>query len=115
MTLSKSASVVSRIPVRVSMPALLTMTSSRPNVWTAVPTRRSRSATLADVGVDADRAVAERDDLALKLELGVGVGDVVDDHVGAGLGQREDDRLADPAVAAGDDGGCAVEAHCMLP
>ena len=46
ITLSYCASVVSRIDVRVSMPALLTMMSSRPNALTAAATRRSRSSTL---------------------------------------------------------------------
>ncbi len=45
-TLPYCSSVVSRIEVRVSMPALLTMMSSCPKVETAVSTSRVRSATL---------------------------------------------------------------------
>ena len=64
---------------------------------------------LADVGVDADGLVAERDDLLLEVLGGLLVGDVVDDDVGARRGQRQHDGLADAAVAAGDDGDLAVE------
>jgi hypothetical protein len=46
ITFSYCASVVSRIDVRVSMPALLTMMSSRPKASTAALTSRSRSSTL---------------------------------------------------------------------
>ena len=46
MTFSYCASVVSRTEVRVSMPALLTMTSSRPKLETAVSISCCRSATL---------------------------------------------------------------------
>ena len=46
ITLSYCASVVSRTDVRVSMPALFTMMSSRPNALTAASMRRSRSSTL---------------------------------------------------------------------
>ena len=65
----------------------------------------------ADVGVDADRLLAERGDLALQRFGRRGVDDVVDDNVGARLGEAERNRLADPAVAAGDDGGLSVERH----
>ena len=46
ITFSYWASVVSRIEVRVSTPALLTMMSSRPKASTADLTSRSRSSTL---------------------------------------------------------------------
>ncbi len=46
ITFSYCASVVSRIDVRVSTPALLTMMSSRPKASTADLTSRSRSSTL---------------------------------------------------------------------
>ena len=60
--------------------------------------------------------VAERGDLLLELLGGLRVGDVVDDDVGALLGEAEHDGLADAAVAAGDDGDLAVEVHvrCSL-
>ncbi len=35
-----------------------------------------------------------------------------DDHLGPGRSQPERDRLAEPAVAAGDEGDLAVEAEC---
>ena len=46
ITFSYCASVVSRTDVRVSMPALLTMMSSRPKASTAASMSRSRSSTL---------------------------------------------------------------------
>ena len=45
MTMSNWCSVVSSVEVRVSMPALLTMTSSRPKAATVLSTRFCRSAT----------------------------------------------------------------------
>ena len=58
-TFSYCSSVVSSTEVRVSTPALFTMMSTRPNSFTVVSTSRCRSATLLDVGVDADGAVTE--------------------------------------------------------
>ncbi len=46
ITTSNSCSVVSRTDVRVSIPALLTITSRRPNAATVSATREPRSATL---------------------------------------------------------------------
>ena len=46
ITFSYCASVVSRIDVRVSTPALFTITSTRPNALTASSTSRCRSSTL---------------------------------------------------------------------
>ena len=86
-----AASVVSSTEVRVSTPALLTMMSSRPNVLTAVSTRRCRSATLLTSASTPIGLVAEGGDLLLELLGGLGVGDVVDDDVGALLGEGEDD------------------------
>ena len=69
---------------------------------------------LAHVGLDAERAVAERDDLALEILGGlVRVRDVVDDDVGALGRERERDRLADAAVAAGDDRDFSFETHAV--
>ena len=70
---------------------------------------------LADVGLDADRLVAQRGDLLLQLLRGLLVGDVVDDDVGAVLGEGEHDGLADAAVAAGDDGDLAGECAHEVP
>ena len=42
-----------------------------------------------------------------------GFGDVVDDDVGALGRERERDRLADAAVAAGDDGDFSFETHAV--
>ena len=82
---------------------------------TAASTRRLQVGDLADVGVDADGLVAERHDLLLELLGGLGVGDVVDDDVGALLGERQHDGLADAAVAAGDDGDLAFEVSWCAP
>ena len=66
---------------------------------------------LADVGVDADRLVAQGGDLALEVLGGLLVGHVVDHDLGARLGEVQRHGLADAAVAAGDDGDLAVECH----
>ena len=113
-TFSYCSSVVSSTDVRVSTPALFTMMSSRPNCLDGRVDQPLQVGDLADVGVDADGLVTERDDLLLELLGGLRVGDVVDDDVGAVLGEREHDRLADAAVAAGDDGDLAGEAHAVL-
>ncbi len=70
---------------------------------------------LADVGIDADGLVAQCDDLLFERFGGVGVRDVVDDDVGTLLGERERDRLADAAVASGDDGDLSFEVHVVAP
>ena len=59
MTFSYCASVVSSTEVRVSIPALLTMTSSRPKVETAVSTIRCRSSTL-ETSASTPTAVSPR-------------------------------------------------------
>ncbi len=69
---------------------------------------------LADVGFDADGLIAEGHDLGFECFGRVGVRDVVDDDVGALGGERERDRFADAAVAAGDDGDLSFEAHALL-
>ena len=66
---------------------------------------------LADVGVDADRLVAEGDDLLLEVLGRLLVRHVVDDDVGPGRGETERHRLADAAVASGDDGHLSVQCH----
>ena len=114
ITLSYCASVVSSVDVRVSMPALFTMMSSWPNAFTVAVDEALQVGDLADVGLDADDPVAERGDLPFELLLGLLVGHVVDDDGRAGLGEGEHDRLADAAVAAGDDGDLAGQCHGTL-
>ena len=63
----------------------------------------------ADVGLHADGDAAQRCDFALELLGRLGMDHVVDDDIGAGLGQAECDRLADPAVPAGHDGDLALQ------
>ena len=116
ITLSYCASVVSRIDVRVSTPALLTMMSSateRRRRRTSMS--RSRSSTLLTSASTPIDLVTERDDLLLEVLGRLLVGDVVDDDVGPGLGERQHDRLADAAVATGDDGYLARECVMTLP
>ena len=93
------------------MPALLTMMSRRPNVETAASTRLLQVGDLADVGLHADDLVAEGPHLLLDLVLGLLVGDVVDDDVGALPGQGQHHRLADAGVAAGHDGHFSLQSH----
>ena len=99
MTRSNWRSVVSSVDVRVSMPALLTMMSSRPKAATV----------LVHEALD----VRHRRDVALHgLRLAAGGFDLLDRRVGCGLvlvevdrdrralaRELEADRVADPAVA----------------
>ena len=78
--------------------------STRPNFLTAASIELLQVGDLAHVGLDADGLVAQRGDLLLQLLGRLGMRDVVDDDVGALLGQLQHDRHADAAVAAGDDG-----------
>ena len=110
-TRSYCASVVSRIDVRVSMPALLTMMSRRPNALTAAATRRSRSSTLL-TSASTPMALSPRATICCsRSSVACSLRDVVDDDVGAGRGQPQRHRLADAAVASGDDGHLACECH----
>ena len=69
---------------------------------------------LADVGLDADRLVAQLRDLLLE-RIGRGrIGDVVDADVRPLLRQGEGDALADTAVATRDDGDLALQCHAEL-
>ena len=52
--------------MRVSTPALLTMMSTRPNSLTAAANRSLQFGDPADIGLDADGAVAERQHLLLE-------------------------------------------------
>ena len=110
-TFSYWSSVVSRIDVRVSMPALLTITSTRPKALTADGDQAFEIRDLADVCFDADGLVAERRDLRLELLGRFGVAHVVDDDVGALACECQHDALADAAVSTGDDCHLALEGH----
>ena len=90
-TRSYCASVVSSTDVRVSMPALLTITSTRPNALHGAVDEPLQVGDLADVGLDADGLVAEGVDALLQRLGGLGVGHVVDDDAGALLGEGEHD------------------------
>ena len=81
-----AASVVSSTEVRVSTPALFTMMSSRPNLAHRGVDQRLQIVDPADVGLDADRLLAQRGDLALQRVGRLGMDDVVDDDVGARRG-----------------------------
>ena len=62
-----------------------------------------------DVRLDGLGAAAGRLDLLLRRVRRVGVLVIVDRDRGTLAGELDRDRAADPAVAAGDDGGLAVE------
>ena len=63
---------------------------------------------LAHVGVDADRLLTELADLLLERLCRSRMSHIVDDEIGTLPGEFENNRLADPAVAAGDDGDLAL-------
>ena len=66
---------------------------------------------LADVGFDRDRAPPQALDL-MRHVLGIGgIGDVVDDHVGARPRESNRNRLADTGIRAGDQGGLSGQRH----
>ena len=64
---------------------------------------------LANIGLNAEAAAAIGADLPLQLFGGLGVGAVVDHHLGAEFGQILDDGFADTAIATGDDGDLALQ------
>ena len=66
---------------------------------------------LAHVGFQADRLAAELDDLLLERLGRLRMKQVIDDDARALPRQFENDRLTDPAVAAGHDRGLVVERH----
>ena len=67
-----------------------------------------------DVGFHPDRAAASPSGSGDDLGRVVRVHTVVDDDVRAFGGGGQDDRLADAAVAAGDDDGLAFQQHACL-
>ena len=92
------------------MPAQATQMLSRPNFSIAgIHERR-------DLFVARDVGLGEGDATIVRLNVG---GDalepfrvhVAQDHLGALLGQRLGDRLADPARAPRDDRNCVLELH----
>ena len=66
---------------------------------------------LADVGLDADRLVAESGDLLLEHRGRLRSNDIVDDDTGALPREFENNRLPDAAIAAGDDGNLVLQRH----
>ena len=69
---------------------------------------------LADIGFDAHRLIAERRDLFHQRVGRFGMGDIVDDDVGALFRQLQDDRQSNAAVAASDDGDFSLQIHNFL-
>ena len=63
---------------------------------------------------DANGLTTELADLPLERLGRLWMDHVVDDHAGLLTGQFENDRLADPAVAAGDDGDLVLQRHDQL-
>ena len=66
---------------------------------------------LADVGVDADGLITQLGDLLFERRRRLRMSHVVDDDRGALPRQFENDRLTDPAVAAGDDRNFVLQRH----
>jgi hypothetical protein len=66
---------------------------------------------LADIGVDPDGSIPERDDSPFEFLGRISVRDVVDCDVGALFRQLEHDSLSDSAIAAGDDRNLALQKH----
>ena len=62
---------------------------------------------LGDVGLEHDGLAAEALDLVGDLLGGLGMGDVIDRHIGAGLGEAEGDGLADARIGARHERGLA--------
>jgi hypothetical protein len=67
--------------------------------------------TLAHVGRDADGLATELADLPREHLGRLRMDHVVDDDAGLLPGQFKNDRLTDPAVAAGDDGNLVLQRH----
>ena len=115
MTRSNWRSVVSSIDVRVSMPALLTMMSRRPNAATVLSTRRLQVGDRRHVALDRLRLAPGGLDLLDRRFGGLLVLVVVDRDRGSLPAQLEADRVADPAVTTGDDGGLVLQRHLVPP
>jgi hypothetical protein len=63
--------------------------------------------------MEGERATAEATDLVGRLLAGVLVA-ARDDDVGAGLGERMDDRASEPTRAAGDEGDATGEVEAIV-
>ena len=111
MTRSNWRSVVSSTPVRVSMPALLTMMSSRPKADTVLSTRVGDVGDAGDITLhDLAAAAGGLHGLQRGLRRGL-VLVIVDGHGRAFRGQLQDDGVADATVTPGDDGDLVLEQH----
>ena len=100
MTASKSSSLIFHNTRSRSSPALVTITSSRPNSPTARSTSASAAARVADRAHLRDGPAALARDRRDRLLRGVGV-DVVDHHRGAGARERDRVGAAEAAPAPG--------------
>src|SRR6266536_1488678 len=110
-TLSYCASVVSSSEVRVSTPALFTITSSRPKAFTACSMSICRSAILL-TSASTPTAWPPRTTIRCSSSsVAFLVSDVVDDDVGVPIGEGKCYPLSDPAVATGHDGDLPLERH----
>jgi hypothetical protein len=89
------------------MPALLTRMSTRPQASSACWTMAATAASSVTEAALADGLAAGGGDLG---HHGIGLGQVVDHHLGAARGQGQGVRAAEAAAGAGDDGHAAVEA-----
>ena len=101
ITSSQSASVKSTASARRIVPALLTRMSARPSAFSVVRHDVRDRLHGGEVGADVMEAAAG----GLHPRFGLGRRRAADGgDVGAGLGQRDRDALADAGVGAGDDG-----------
>ena len=126
MTASNSSSLVLANIRSRTMPALLTRTSSPPNVSTAVWIRPSACCPVGDVGAAGDGFASGGGDLvddALRRAAPAGGravkphADVVDHHTGALGGERQRVRAPDAAARTRHDDHAAVEQshiRCLL-
>ena len=89
----------------VMIPALLTRMSTGPSRPSTVVEEGGEAGSVGDVERQPERRAPELG----RGGLGGRHVDVADRDAGALAGQRQRDRLADPAAAAGDDGDLAVQ------
>ena len=123
-TASKSSGVIENIILSRRMPALFTSTSRRPNASIAVLDDVLRALEVGDAVVVGDRfaaaALDDVDDLVGGALVGAFAGDraaeVVDDDLGAVVGEQDRLAAADTVARSGDDRHLAVEhAHLRVP
>ena len=82
------------------MPAELTRMSSPPSVGDALRDHLARHARARDVGAEARRSGGRRPSTSCR-GLTVVVGEADHEHVRAGAGEGDGERLPEPGVAAG--------------